>query len=80
VPETGEALFGATNGLNVFAEDLEGSWTNTGLLYHLNIPGVGAVLIDAGRIIRDADGNVLFVAGNHQLILGDDVLCAALGE
>jgi hypothetical protein len=50
-----------------------------GLVDRINVPGKGVVVIDAGKIIVDMDGNLTFVAGPHQHFTGgDDVLCAAL--
>jgi hypothetical protein len=35
---------------------------------HVIIPNRGTVLIDAGKVLSDEQGNLLFVAGNHQVI------------
>lgn len=49
-----------------------------GLVFHLNAPGGGIVLIDAGRLVFDDTGLVV-VNGPHQLLEGDfAALCAAL--
>jgi hypothetical protein len=51
-----------------------------GVITHVIIPNGGTVLIDAGRVLSDDQGNLLFVAGNHQMISGDvSAYCAALG-
>jgi len=53
--------------------------SNVGMVYRITIPGAGAVMLEAGRIVTDRDGNVYFEAGPHQLSDGDfGVLCAAL--
>jgi hypothetical protein len=50
-----------------------------GLNFHLQLPSGPVVLIDAGRLVFDGDGNLLFEAGNHQFENGDfGALCAAL--
>lgn len=80
--ETGKGFFGGSNGVVAF-EDLEdGQMRWGGLQYHLNIPGVGVVLIDAGTVIFDSDGNILFEAGKHQVLVDGDFeeICAALAD
>jgi hypothetical protein len=43
------------------------------------VPGGGTVLIEAGRVLSDEEGNLQFVAGKHQLIAGDvSAYCTAL--
>jgi hypothetical protein len=43
------------------------------------IPNGGTVLMEAGRVLSDDQGNLLFVAGNHQAISEDfSAYCAAL--
>lgn len=50
-----------------------------GLFFHLNFGGAGIVVIDAGKVVFDADGNVIFLAGPHQVLEGDfAALCEAL--
>jgi hypothetical protein len=49
-----------------------------GLQYHLMIPGLGHVLLDAGRTVYDSTGALVFSAGSHQVATGDTAgLCAA---
>jgi hypothetical protein len=52
-----------------------------GLVFHLNAPGAGIVLIDAGRVVFDeATGELIVVNGPHQGLEGDfSAFCAALG-
>jgi hypothetical protein len=38
-----------------------------GLRVAFTVPGEGVVLLDAGRVVRDEFGNILFNAGTHQL-------------
>ena len=57
----------------------DGSVAETGLFYGITVPGEGIAVLDAGRIVFDADGNVLFVGGPHQFLEGGEALiCAAL--
>jgi hypothetical protein len=59
--------------------DMDGSETISGLPIHLNTPGHGAVLIDAGRLELDSSGTPTFIAGPHQGLEGDyGELCIAL--
>jgi hypothetical protein len=52
-----------------------------GLGYHVTVPGEGEVLLDAGKLVYDAKGHLVFEAGHHQ-ILGSNTdtqkLCEAL--
>jgi hypothetical protein len=52
----------------------------TGVTFRVTVPGEGVVLLDAGRVEYDEEtGDVVFVAGPHQLLEGDTAkLCAAL--
>ena len=56
-----------------------GTVTETGLFYGLTVPGRGIAVLDAGKVVFDADGNVIFVGGPHQFLAGGEALiCAAL--
>jgi len=77
--KTGEG-FAEINTVNVVF-DLQSSATEgSGLNYHVTVPGEGVVLLDVGRLEHDEVGEVAFVAGPHQVHLGEDTdkLCAAL--
>jgi hypothetical protein len=51
-----------------------------GLPGHVRLPGGGTVVIEAGRVLTDAQGNLQFVAGKHQVLSGDlSAYCSALG-
>jgi hypothetical protein len=54
--------------------------TSSGVSYRVTVPGEGVVLLDVGRLEHDEAGEVAFVAGPHQVHLGEDTdkLCAAL--
>jgi hypothetical protein len=50
-----------------------------GIIFRAQVPGVGSVVLDLGRVIVDREDNVYFSAGPHQFLDGDiAALCAAL--
>lgn len=53
--------------------------SSAGMQYHLMLPGLGHVLLDAGRTVYDLNaGAFVFLAGTHQVATGDTAgLCAA---
>ena len=53
--------------------------SSSGMQYHLTIPGLGHVLLDAGRTVYDLNAqDFVFLAGTHQVATGDTAsLCAA---
>ena len=60
---------------------LTGTATITGNQEIINRPGTGVVVQDVGRVVFDADFNILFFAGGRkhsQTLLGEQVLCDAL--
>ena len=62
-----------------FTIDLQtGVIQQVGLVDRITIPGRGVVVLDTGRLIVDADGNVTFVGPHSHFTSGDDALCAAL--
>ncbi len=53
-----------------------------GATFKIAAPGLGHVLLQAGRSVFDLDGNLLFVAGPHPLLEGQDPFaefCGAFG-
>lgn len=61
-----------------FFDAASGEFAQAGLIWNLNVPGEGIVLLDAGQIIFHPDGTVT-VHGPHQFFeSGLDLLCAAL--
>jgi hypothetical protein len=53
--------------------------TSVGLSYHVTVPGEGVVLLQAGRLVFDEAGEIVFQAGPHQVAEEDfDKLCEAL--
>jgi hypothetical protein len=58
-----------------------GTDTITGNQEVMSRPGTGVVVQDVGRVVFDADGNLVFFAGGRkhsEELLGDQVLCDAL--
>lgn len=57
------------------------TFTETGVLRHVTVPGQGIVLHESGRFVTPFDETLppLFVAGKHQLLEGDlTAFCTAL--
>jgi hypothetical protein len=53
--------------------------TSSGVSYRVTVPGEGVVLLEAGRLEFNEAGEVVFVAGPHQVLSQDtDKLCEAL--
>jgi hypothetical protein len=58
-----------------------GTDTITGNQEIMNRPGTGVVVQDVGRVVYDAQGDLVFFSGGRkhsELFLGDEVLCDAL--
>jgi len=55
----------------------DGSASRVGMVYHITIPGIGIVVLDAGRVTWDAYGNMT-ISGPHEPLFSDDQICAAL--
>jgi hypothetical protein len=63
----------------IFIDLQEGTDTEVGLIFRVFLPEGGTVIADVGRLIFDAQGNVIFEAGPHPALHGDfAALCAAL--
>jgi hypothetical protein len=59
----------------------DGTETFAGLRFRAVFPGIGAVLLDAGRIVFDETGAVVFEAGPHQVFNEDfDEFCEAFAS
>ena len=57
----------------------EGTSTYAGLVFAITVPGEGIAVLDAGKVVFDAEGNVIFVGGPHQFLEeGPALICAAL--
>jgi hypothetical protein len=79
-PETGQSVKDPAHATR-FIDLTDGTHGPVGLYYSTTVPGVGVVFHDVGRLVRDADNNILFEAGPHDVLHGNDValFCAALG-
>ena len=65
--------------VNVFVDFAEGTTALVGKLFGITVPGEGIAVHDTGKLVFDADGNVSFVGGPHQVNLeGETKLCAAV--
>jgi hypothetical protein len=63
----------------VTIDERTGSVTVVGISFHINIPGEGIVVLQAGRVTFDADGSITFLAGPHDQYATDgQALCDAL--
>jgi hypothetical protein len=73
---TGKSI--ADQGNQIVTQDLRsGETTVVGPVRVETVPGEGVILADVGRIVRDRSGQVLFVAGQQDRLLGDiDDFCA----
>jgi hypothetical protein len=77
--ETGYSIFDAPSVANITYDLARGTEAYIGAFFTVTVPGVGAVLMDAGRLVFDGSGPPVFIAGPH-LPPGPtiDVLCDAL--
>jgi hypothetical protein len=76
---TGKSL--SDDGSRIITFDLLNTTvTNTGLNLKVVVPGQGIIVIDVGRIVRDAAGNITFEAGPHDFVNTalQGPLCSAL--
>ena len=76
---TGYSIDDAPSVANRTIDLVRGTEANIGTYFTVTVPGVGAVLIDAGRLVFDGSGPPTFIAGPH-LPPGETiaVLCEAL--
>lgn len=63
---TGASLIDAPSVANITVDLVEGTQTNIGAFFTVTLPGRGAILIDAGRIVFDGSGVPIFIAGQHR--------------
>jgi hypothetical protein len=77
-PETGESIQGQQELIIFLDVDEPTQETWAGLRFRAVFPGAGAVLLDAGRLVFDAEtGEVFFEAGKHQVFHEDfEAYCA----
>jgi len=64
---TGSYLLDAPSVANITLDLVEGTQTNIGAFFTVTVPGRGAILIDAGRIMFEGGmGPPIFIAGPHR--------------
>jgi hypothetical protein len=51
-----------------FVDLVTGTATQVGLVFKSTVPGVGVVFHDVGRVVFDAENNVIFEAGPHDVL------------
>jgi hypothetical protein len=74
--QTGATL--QTTGVRVIFDDFgTGTFTSTGTNVHIVVPGEGTLALGAGRLVLDAEGNVVLETGRQDAGLTEAV-CAAL--
>jgi len=74
-PANGKTLTGHEV-LNIQKDVLGATEATMGLGLHFNVTG-GSALVDAGKIVINQAGDVLFIAGNHEFLEGDLAACCA---
>jgi hypothetical protein len=76
-PRSGQSLIERDHLFAIVYPDLS-SW-DIGLNYHLSLPRGRVILVDAGKLVGDADQNIVFEAGRHPIEDGDvAAMCAAI--
>jgi hypothetical protein len=63
---TGYSLSDAPSVLNRTVDLLKETQTDVGTTFNITVPGVGAVLIEAGRIVFQGNNPPAFLAGPHR--------------
>ncbi len=66
-PETGQSVEDDAH-TTIMLDLVEGTETQVGLVFSATVPGVGVVFHDVGRVVFDADGNLIFEAGPHDVL------------
>jgi len=75
---TGKTLDVRAN-LTAVSDLVEGTTTLNGQVFMANDPGRGAVIQDTGKVVFDEDGNVVHVAGPHEVLETEaEIFCDAL--
>jgi hypothetical protein len=63
---TGYSIADDPSVANIFFDLVQGTQTNIGAFFTVTVPGTGAVLIEAGRLVFDGGGPPVFIAGPHR--------------
>ena len=81
--ETSTSNTSIAAGPSIITTQADGTVSIAGLAIFdvVTVPGQGLLIKDVGRLVTDANGNIIFEAGTHPIITGGDVqgLCTALG-
>ena len=62
---SGKTLVDAPSVANITIDVQAGTQTNVGTYWSVTVPGVGVILLEAGRLVFDGEGPPVFVAGPH---------------
>ena len=62
---SGKTLVDAPSVANITIDVQAGTQTNVGTYWSVTVPGVGVILLEAGRLVFDGDGPPVFIAGPH---------------
>jgi hypothetical protein len=62
---TGYSIMDSPSVANITFDLVQGTQTNIGAFFTVTVPGAGAVLMEAGRIVFDGSGPPIFIAGPH---------------
>ena len=65
-PATGQSVEDLGHGTAI-VDLVKGTESDVGMLFTSTVPGVGVVFHDVGRVVTDAEGNVIFEAGPHDI-------------
>ena len=82
-PETGQSVENPIH-QTIIIDLVEGTVAQVGLVFKATVPGVGVVFHDVGRVVVDAEDDLIFEAGPHDVLntAGDHAVranfCAAL--
>jgi hypothetical protein len=73
---SGYALMDMPSVANITFDLVAGTQTNIGAFFTVTAPGVGAILIEAGRIVFDGSGPPTFIAGRIARPTSSSTSCA----
>jgi hypothetical protein len=77
---TGESLTDAPDPQLVVIDSSDGSFANHGLTFHITAPGEGNIVVDAGTVVIDPNGDVTIHGPHTVLEDGYGALCAAIAH